>query len=58
MSRIPASTHVPQIRLKQWEAKALILYHVRIRFRQAIRGPVVLGRGRHFGVGLFSADPE
>ena len=49
---------VSQIRLKQWEAKALILYHVRIRFRQAIRGPVVLGRGRHFGVGLFSADPE
>jgi CRISPR-associated protein Csb2 len=46
------------VKLKDWNAKNLILYHVRLRFRSAIRGPVILGRGRHFGLGLFCADPQ
>jgi CRISPR-associated protein Csb2 len=28
-------------------------YHARVRFADAIRGPVFAGRGRNFGVGLF-----
>ena len=47
-----------EVRLKQWHAKHLILYHVRVRFREPIRGPIVLGRGRHFGLGLMCANPE
>ena len=46
------------VKLKDWTAKHLLLYHVRLRFRAAVRGPLVLGRGRHFGLGLFCADPE
>lgn len=52
------AARIPEVRLKDWAAKRLILYHLRIRFRRAIRGPVVLGRGRHFGLGLMCAIPE
>lgn len=45
-------------RLKAWQATNLILYHVRMRLHQAVRGPLVLGRGRHFGLGLLAADPK
>lgn len=44
------------VRLKDWKAKNLILYHIRLRFRSPVRGPIVLGRGRHFGLGLFCAN--
>jgi len=47
-----------EVRLKDWKAKNLILYHVRLRFRSPVRGPIVLGRGRHFGLGLCCANPE
>jgi len=33
-------------------------YHVALTFRQAIAGPVLLGIGRHYGIGLFAATPE
>ncbi len=34
-------------------------YHVGIRFRLPVSGPLVLGIGRHYGLGLFArADPE
>lgn len=46
------------VKLKDWTAKNLMLHHVHLRFRTAVRGPIVLGRGRHFGLGLFCADPE
>lgn len=32
-------------------------YHARVRFADARRGPVIAGRGRHFGVGLFRPTP-
>lgn len=32
-------------------------YHVAVRFREAIAGPVLVGIGRHYGIGLF-ASPE
>jgi CRISPR-associated protein Csb2 len=31
--------------------------HVRLRFAKPLRGPVVAGRWRHFGVGLFRPTP-
>lgn len=46
------------LKLKDWQAKRLILQHVRMQFREPVPGPVVLGRGRHYGVGLCAADPE
>lgn len=46
------------LKLKDWQAKRLILQHVRLRFREPVAGPVVLGRGRHYGVGLCVANPE
>ena len=46
------------VKLKDWTAKNLILYHVQLRFKRPVRGPIVLGRGRHFGLGLFCANPK
>ncbi len=39
--------------LKKWPR-----YHVAIRFRDPVTGPVLLGIGRHYGIGLFAAPPE
>ncbi len=55
---IRQAASVGAVRLKAWKAKNLILYHLRLRFHRPIRGPVVLGRGRHFGLGLFCANPN
>lgn len=33
-------------------------YHARVRFDAALCGPVIAGRGRHFGVGLFRPLPQ
>jgi CRISPR-associated protein Csb2 len=52
------AARIRDLKLKDWKAKNLILYHVRIQFRSPIRGPIVLGRGRHFGLGLFCANPN
>src|ERR1035441_538156 len=30
-------------------------YHVEIRFRRPVLGPVLAGIGRHYGIGLFAA---
>jgi len=30
-------------------------YHVRVQFRRAVRGPLLIGIGRHCGLGLFAA---
>jgi CRISPR-associated protein Csb2 len=35
------------------EARARLLVHASIRFAQPVRGPLVLGAGRHFGLGLM-----
>ncbi|MBK5914356.1 type I-U CRISPR-associated protein Csb2 [Rhodocyclus purpureus] len=50
------AARLSEVRLKDWKAKNLILYHVRLRFRTALHGPIVLGRGRHYGLGLMCAD--
>jgi CRISPR-associated protein Csb2 len=52
------AVRIRELRLKNWTAKHLVLEHVRLRFTQPIRGPLVLGRGRHYGLGLFCANPE
>jgi CRISPR-associated protein Csb2 len=33
-------------------------YHARVRFAEALHGPVIAGRGRHFGIGLFRPSPQ
>lgn len=33
-------------------------YHARVRFAEALCGPVIAGRGRHFGIGLFRPLPQ
>jgi CRISPR-associated protein Csb2 len=30
-------------------------YHVEVQFREPVRGPVLAGIGRHYGLGLFAA---
>lgn len=52
------AVRIQDLRLKEWSARHLILYHLRLTFVEAIRGPIVLGRGRHFGLGLLCANPE
>jgi CRISPR-associated protein Csb2 len=52
------AVRIHDLRLKEWHAKRLILQHVRLTFKEAIRGPVVLGRGRHYGIGLCCANVE
>lgn len=39
--------------LKKWPR-----YHVAIGFRDPIVGPVLIGIGRHYGIGLFAAPPK
>jgi CRISPR-associated protein Csb2 len=39
--------------LKKWPR-----YHVAIRFRDAVSGPVLAGIGKHYGIGLFAAPSE
>jgi len=36
--------------LKKWPR-----YHVSVRFDQAFSGPIIVGIGRHYGIGLFAA---
>ena len=55
---LPQAYHVTDYRLKAWKATRLIPYHVRLHFHAPLRGPLLLGRGRHFGLGLFCADPK
>ncbi|MBS0353721.1 MAG: type I-U CRISPR-associated protein Cas5/Cas6 [Proteobacteria bacterium] len=50
---LPQSHHVGDYRLKAWKATRLIPLHVRLRFHRPLRGPLLLGRGRHFGLGVF-----
>jgi CRISPR-associated protein Csb2 len=33
-------------------------YHVRLRWKQPMKGPLAIGAGRHCGLGIFSALPE
>jgi CRISPR-associated protein Csb2 len=50
------AVRVGEVRLKAWKARNLILYHIRLTFRSPVRGPIVLGRGRHYGLGLMCAN--
>ncbi|NMF96140.1 type I-U CRISPR-associated protein Csb2 [Aromatoleum toluolicum] len=55
---LPQAHHVADYRLKAWQAGRLMPYHVRLHFREPMRGPVFLGRGRHFGLGVCCANPK
>lgn len=55
---LPQAPRISEVRLKDWKARNLILYHVRLRFTRALHGPIVLGRGRHYGLGMFCANLE
>jgi CRISPR-associated protein Csb2 len=37
-------------------AKGALTARARLRFTTGVRGPILLGRGSHFGEGLFHAD--
>ena len=39
--------------LKKWPR-----YHVSVRFREPVTGPVLAGIGKYYGIGLFAAAPE
>lgn len=41
-----------------WSSRGVPLRHVAIRFRAPLAGPLLLGRGRHYGLGLLCANPE
>ena len=32
-------------------------YHIRVELRREMRGPLLVGIGRHYGIGLFAAGP-
>lgn len=32
------------------------VYHVRLRWKQPINGPLALGAGRHCGLGVFAGE--
>lgn len=51
------AVRIRDLKLKAWKAKHLELQHVQLHFSQPLRGPIVLGRGRHYGLGLFCAKP-
>ena len=38
------------LRMDHWS-----VYHMRLRWRQPLRGPLALGAGRHCGLGIFAA---
>lgn len=62
----PAPEHVEILHASDFQGAPLALdvpsslprYHARIRFHEARRGPVIAGRGRNFGIGLFRPIPE
>jgi CRISPR-associated protein Csb2 len=33
-------------------------YHISVRFREPVVGPVLAGIGKHYGIGLFAAPRE
>lgn len=52
----PVSAFVPPRRAQ--EKPPAVLAHVRLRFDEEVRGPVLLGRLRYIGLGLFRAMPS
>ncbi|MDK2126492.1 type I-G CRISPR-associated protein Csb2 [Parachitinimonas caeni] len=61
VSRFPYHRYEPQlsaVMLKRWQAHAIPLTYARVHFREPIAGPLIIGRGRHFGLGLMCANPD
>ncbi len=49
-SHYPSEYFLPDyIRTKQWPG-----WHVRLKFREPLRGPLAIGAGRHIGLGIFA----
>lgn len=60
-SRIPLHPKDPPlsaVSLKAWKTKSTPLVYCRIEFTEPLQGPLVIGRGRHYGLGLLCANPE
>lgn len=55
---LPQSHHVGDYRLKAWKAARLIPLHVQLKFHRPLRGPLLLGRGRHFGLGVLCGSSQ
>lgn len=51
----PGSQHPEQYRRPDY-LEHLPAWHVWVRFRQPIPGPLAIGAGRHCGLGIFAAD--
>lgn len=54
----PKDTPLAAVCMKAWKAKSTPLVYARIEFAEPLRGPLVIGRGRHYGLGLLCANPE
>ncbi|GAB2876281.1 type I-U CRISPR-associated protein Csb2 [Uliginosibacterium flavum] len=54
----PRDVPLGAVKTKAWQARAIPLRHVRIEFSEPLTGPLILGRGRHYGLGLLCANPE
>jgi len=53
----PGSLHPSQYRRPDY-LQHLPGWHVRIAFREPVEGPIVLGAGRHCGLGVFAAEDQ
>ena len=59
VAQLAGSLVVPAGRLKRSaDDKAKPNFHVSIQFEQPVRGPIVLGNMRNFGIGLFLPRPK
>ena len=53
----PGTKHASAIRVPD-HLRGYPRMHVEVRFRRGVRGPVLAGIGRHYGIGLFAAMRE
>ena len=53
----PGAVHLSPCELPK-RARGRLYCHARIEFEQPVTGPVLVGAGRYFGVGLFAPEAE
>ena len=53
----PGGVYLPPRDLPK-RARGRLYCHARLEFEQPVTGPVLVGAGRYFGVGLFAPEPE
>jgi CRISPR-associated protein Csb2 len=54
----PRDVPLSAVKVKAWQAHAVPLRHVRVALTEPLAGPLVIGRGRHYGLGLLCANLE